>query len=123
MVMSFAVSAGGSTVPVGMYKAIFAGVEDTPPHAEYGRGVRFKFKVVGGEHDAEEATVICGIEKPASPKNRLGRVLGGIVGKPVAIGETITVDQYIGKTYLIQVEQAPGGNGSTRVGTIMPQFS
>jgi hypothetical protein len=122
MSLQFQVSAGGSTVPAGMYKATFAGVEETPPHPEYGRGVRFKFKVVGGDHDAEEATVICGIEKAASPKNRLGRVLGGLIGKPVAPGETITIDQYVGKQFLIQVEPAPGGNGSTRVGTIMPTF-
>jgi hypothetical protein len=106
-----------------MYKATFAGVEETPPHAEYGKGVRFKFKIVDGEHDGEEATVICGVEKPASPKNRLGRILGGIVGKPVVPGEMITVEQYVGRSFLIQVEQAPGGNGSTRIGVVMPNFA
>jgi hypothetical protein len=122
MSLSFQVSAGGSTVPVGMYKAIFVSVEETPPHAEFGKGCRFSFKVVGGEHDGEEASVICGMEKPASPKNRLGRILGGLVGKPVAPGETITLDQCVGKTFLIQVEQAPSGTG-TRVGTVMPNFA
>ena len=119
--MQFQVTAGGSSVPVGMYRATFSGVEEQPPHPEFGKGVRFTFKVVGGEHDGEEATVICGIEKPASPKNRLGRVLGGLAGSPVVPGQTITVDQYVGKTYLLQVETAPNGTG-TRVGTIMPNM-
>jgi len=69
MAMQFQDSAGGGP-PVGMYKATFAGVEETPPHPEFGKAVRFKFKIVGGEHDGEEATVICGIEKPASVSGR-----------------------------------------------------
>ena len=120
--MQFTVSAGGSTVPIGMYKATFAGVEETPPHPEYGKGVKFSFKVVGGEHDGEETSVICGVEKPASPKNRLGRVLGGLTGTPVQPGQTVSVEQQVGKTFLIQVELTSAGNGSTRVGTIMPAF-
>lgn len=119
--MQFQVTAGGSSVPVGMYRAVFSGVEEQPPHPEYGKGVRFTFKISGGDHDGEDATVICGIEKPASPKNRLGRVLGGLAGAPVQPGQTINVDQYAGKVYLIQVEQAPNGTG-TRVGTIMPNM-
>lgn len=119
--MQFQVTAGGSSVPVGMYRGTFSGVEVQPPHPELGKGVRFKFKVVGGDHDGEEATVICGIDKPASPKNRLGRVLGGLAGSPVQPGQTITVDSFVGKTYLLQVEQAPNGTG-TRVGTIMPNM-
>jgi hypothetical protein len=120
--IKFQVTAGGSSVPAGMYKGTFLGVEETPPHADYGRGCRFKFKVVGGEHDGEEASVICGIEKPASPKNRLGRVLGGITGKPVEPGQTISVEQYVGRSYLFQVEAAPSGTG-TRISTIMPDFT
>lgn len=119
--LQFQVTAGGSSVPAGMYRGPFLGVEETEPHAEYGRGCRFKFKVQGGEHDGEEASVICGIEKPASPKNRLGRVLGGIVGKPVEPGQVIDVTPFVGKTYLFQVEAAPNGNG-TRISTIMPVF-
>lgn len=119
--MEFQVTAGGSSVPAGMYKGLFEGAEPTEPHAEYGKGVRFKFKVQGGEQDGQEASVICGLEKPASPKNRLGRILGGLTGKAVEPGQTITVEQYIGKQYLLQVEAAPSGTG-TRVATVMPSF-
>ena len=121
MTMQFAVTAGGSSVPAGMYRATFSGVEEQPVHAEYGKGVRFKFKITGGDHDEEETSSICGIEKPASPKNRLGRLLGGLAGSPVVAGQTITVDQYVGRTYLVQVEEAPSGTG-TRVGTVMPNM-
>jgi hypothetical protein len=120
--MEFQVSSGGSSVPVGMYKAVFAGVEVTPDHPEYGKGCKFTFKVNGGDHDNEEATVICGMEKPASPKNRLGRVLGGLAGNPVQAGQRVTVDQYVGKVYLIQVETAPSGTG-TRIATVLPAFA
>ena len=69
---------------------------------------------------------LAGSEAPndtASPKNRLGRILGGLVGKPVVAGETISVEPCIGKSFLIQVEEAPSGNGSTRVGVVMPNFA
>ena len=120
--MEFQVSSGGSSVPIGMYRATFAGHEATPNHPEYGRGVKFIFKVTGGDHDGEDATVICGMEKPASPKNRLGRILGGLAGNPVQAGQTVTVDQYVGKVYLIQVEAAPSGTG-TRIATVLPAFA
>ena len=119
--MQFAITAGGSSVPVGMYKAKFAGVEETPPHVEYGAGVKFRFTIINGDHAGEETSVICGTAKPASPKNRLGRVLGGLAGNPVQPGQTINVETLVGREYLIQVESAPSGTG-TRVGTIMPSI-
>jgi hypothetical protein len=120
--MQFQVTAGGSQVPVGMYRGTFVGIEETQPHAEFGRGVRFKFKIAGGDQDGAEASVICGIEKPPSPKNRLGRILGGIIGSAVEPGQVIRPEEFVGRTYLFQVEAAPSGTG-TRISTIMPNFA
>ena len=109
----------GSSVPAGFYRAIFEGVAETEPHAEFGRGVKFSFKVTGGEHDGASVTSICGIEKPPTPKNRLGRTLGGLLGSPVVPGARIDAAQYVGRAYMIMVEAAPSGTG-TRVSTIVP---
>ena len=75
--------------------------------------------VTEGDHAGEVASSIYGTERPPSPGNRLGRALGGLRGNPVMPGEKINVEPFIGKPYLIQVEKAPGGNG-TRISTIMP---
>jgi hypothetical protein len=116
--MQFTVSSG-SCVPPGFYAAQFLGCEETEPHPEYGRGVRFKFRIVGGDQDGAQASVIVGLEKPPTPKNRLGRVLGGLAGAPVAPGMTISVDQYVGRNFLISVQQVGSGQG-TRIETIVP---
>jgi hypothetical protein len=116
--MQFTVSSG-SCVPPGFYAASFLGCEETEVHPEYGRGVRFKFRITGGEQEGAQASVICGLEKAASPRNRLGRVLGGLAGAPVAPGMTISVEQYIGRNFLISVQQVGSGQG-TRIETIVP---
>lgn len=115
--MDFTVSSGSCDVPPGMYRAPFVRYEETAPHPEFGRGVKFAFKIDGGE----EATRICSIEKPPTARNSLGRILSGLLGRPLEVGERLNVDACIGKQYLIQVEAAPGGNGS-RVSTVMPAF-
>ena len=120
--MEFLISNGVSSVPAGVYRATYISVEETDPHPEYGRGVRFRFKVTSGEYDGQEASVICGIEKPPTPKNRLGKILGGLAGNPVQPGQSINAELFIGKSYMIQVGPAPSGTG-TRIETVIPNFT
>jgi hypothetical protein len=108
----------GACVPPGFYRATFEGVAETEPHPEFGRGVKFTWRVTGGDHDGSIVSSICGLEKPPTPKNRLGRTLGGLLGSPVVPGARVDCSQFHGRTYMIAVEQAPNGTG-TRVGTIV----
>ena len=45
-----------------------------------------------------------------SPSNKCGKILQGITGKPLVVGECIDLDQYVGKLYLIEVVEAEKGS-------------
>ena len=108
----------GEGVPAGMYKGRFDRVESREKN-EHGESVRFVWIVAEGDHKDGIATRICGVDRKPTPKNALGRILAGLAGRSVEIGEKITADDFIGNEYLLQVADAPGGTG-TRVETVMP---
>jgi hypothetical protein len=116
--MEFEFSKGGDSVPVGTYKAKLDRVEEREKN-EHGNSVRFVWKVVGGEQDDREATRIVGIDRPPTAKSALGRVLSGLAGGSFEVGQKIRVEDYVGRFFLLQVQDAPGGNG-TRVETVFP---
>jgi hypothetical protein len=120
MSLEFEFSKGAESVPAGMYKAAFARVEDREKN-EHGESVRFVWTVEGGEYDGREATRIVGIDRPPTAKNGLGRILSGLAGKQYEPGDKIRPDEFVGKVYLLDVKDAPGGNG-TRVETCMPNM-
>lgn len=105
------ITSGG--VPVGSYKATFAGYEVQPENKEkgYGAGLRWKFTVTEGPQAGQTASRITG--SAPSPKNAAGKILTGLLGRAVAEGEAIDPDTLIGKPYLIVV--GAGQNGGTRV--------
>lgn len=120
MAIEFEFSKGGESVPAGMYKAKFVRVEDREKN-EHGASVRFVWEVTTGEHTGREATRICGIDRPPTAKNGLGRILSGLAGKQYEPGDKIRPDDFVGRLYLLDVKDAPGGNG-TRVETVMPNM-
>jgi len=115
--MDFEFSAGIESPPAGMYKATFDRVEDREKN-EHGNSVRFVWEITEGEHQGREASRIVGIDRPPSKKNALGRLLAGLGGKAFEPGDKVSPDEFVGKSYLLQVADAPGGNG-TRVETCM----
>ncbi len=114
MSMQFTIEQGGSTVPAGAFRAKFTGVEDTE-HEEYGAGFRFVFKVVGGDHDGEDATRITGDR--ATSKNALGKMLAGITGGGIEVGQQVDIEACVEKEYLINVGETKGGG--TRVESVI----
>ncbi len=118
--MRFTVSQG-LFAPVGDYRATLVGIKEMKPHAEYGRSVRFIFRVAGGEHDGAEPCAFINVEDPPSPTNQFGRFLAGLTGTAIVPGSTIDVEQFIGKIFQIQVEDAPNRKG-TRVSSATPAF-
>lgn len=106
------VSTGG--VPAGSYLAKFTGYEET--NNDYGDGLRWQFEVASGPIKGSKTSRITG--PLPTPKNSCGRVLSGILGKPLTPGEDIDLDSLVGKTYLIVVTTTD--SGSTRVDTVSP---
>jgi len=113
--MTFVVS-DRSGPPAAIYRAKFVGVERTD-HPEYGPGARFDFRVIGGEHDGKIASRTTKMEPSA--KNSCGKLMAGILGRPVNPGETVNLAAYIGKEFTIVVAAAPSGT-ATRVEQVMP---
>lgn len=112
----FTVGRGG--VPAGNYTATFAGVEVQPENRErgYPPGVRWKFQIEAGPFAGQMASRITGSQ--SSPTNACGKMLCGLVGRPVNEGEQLDPDTYIGQRYMLVV--AAGLGGGTRVEAIMP---
>ena len=115
--MDFEFSAGNENPPSGMYKGVFDRVEPREKN-EHGNSVRFVWRITEGDQAGREASRICGIDRPPSAKNALGRVLAGLAGKSFEVGEKVSPDDFIEKPFLLQIADAPGGNG-TRVETVM----
>ena len=116
--MEFEFSEGGGGPPAGMYKARLDRVEPREKN-EFGNAVRFVFKVTVGDHADEEASRIVGVDRPPTSKNALGRLLAGLNGGPISVGQKIDPGAFIGREYLLQVGEAPHGNG-TRVESVLP---
>jgi hypothetical protein len=117
MDLNFEITAGGSSVPAGMYRATFDRVEESS-HEEFGSGVKWVFKVTEGAHSGEEASRITG-DRP-TPKNAAGRMISGLSGQAAKPGVRVTLEACVGREFLIQVADAPGGSG-TRIETVMPR--
>ena len=114
MSLQFQIEAGGSTVPAGAFRATFTGVEDTD-HEEYGAGLRFRFEVVGGGHAGEETSRITGTRP--TPKNALGKILAGLTGSGLEVGQDVDIEACIGKQYLVNICETK--SGSTRVESVI----
>ena len=115
MSLSFQIESGGGP-PAGFYKANFLNVEPTE-HAEYGAGLKFVFEVADGEHVGTQATRITSA-KP-TPKNAAGKMIGGISGTSLAAGATVDLTPFVGREFLLSVEETPNGQ-ATRIATVMP---
>ena len=108
-----------ATVPPGNYTAQFVGVEPTR-HKEYGDRLCWKFKVDQGVQAGKTALRFTG--PTLSPNSACGRIASGLVGRPLKPDEDIDFATYVGRTYLIVVEQAQK-DGLTRLAAVTPVAS
>jgi len=105
---------GANSVPPGIYKAIFVGVERTT-HAEYGEGLRFDWKVNVGEHSGKTVARTCKPQPTAS--NVTGKLIAGLRGEQLRAGEKLSLANCVGREYTIVVATAANGT-STRVESV-----
>jgi len=112
----FTVSAGGA--PVGNYTATFAGIESQPanPAKGYGPGLRFKFAIDAGPQAGQTTSRIT--STTPTQRNACGRMLSGLLGRPLRDGEQIDVAPLVGKRFMVVV--AAGREGGTRVEAVTP---
>lgn len=111
--MAFTMKASG--VPVGSYRAKFKRWEQST-HAEYGDRVQFVWEIIDGEHKGAEASRFTGAK--LSPKAALAKILGGLTGRKIGIGDEVNPDDYIGKEFLLIVAETE--SGASRVETVLP---
>lgn len=109
--MKLTVTASG--LPPGSYKAKLVKVEPTE-HAEYGPGLRWAFAVADGPHADRLAARTTGCYPTA--QNALGRMLAGMLGRPLTVDDEVDVDDLIGREFVIAVEATE--NGGTRIGRV-----
>ncbi len=106
------VTTGG--VPAGSYLARFTGYEETT--TEYGDGLRWQFEPISGPYKGSKTSRIT--SQNPTMKNACGKILSGLIGKPLTPDQDIDLDSLIGKSYLIVVTNTE--TGGTRVDTVSP---
>jgi hypothetical protein len=105
------VSSGG--VPAGNYTGVFAGLEDVPPNPDrkFDAGIRWRFTIDDGPCKGEIASRITGLRPTI--KTNCGKMLSGLIGRPLRENEEIDTDNYLGRRFLLVV--AAGAEGGSRV--------
>src|SRR5262245_31915153 len=93
-------------VPVGNYRAKLASAEQVH-HEEFGPGVRYTFEVTKGPCAGQKVGRTTGLV--ASPRNAAGKFLGGMLGRDLAPGEEIDVDELVGREFFVIVAAAQAG--------------
>ena len=112
--MELIVSSGG--LPVGVYAAEFLSAEPYDQNSDkYGPGVSLKFRVIGGQHDAQEVSRICGAK--LSQKSALAKFAVGLKGAQIEAGERINFDHFKGVRGSIVIQQTE--SGGTRIEAFM----
>ena len=61
---------------------------------EYGDGVALRFRIIGGPHNGEQASRICGAK--LTPKSTLTKFAVALKGASIASGERFSFANYVG---------------------------
>ena len=103
-------------VPVGIYQARFLSVEPTPADSAkgYGPGLRWTWEILSGPQAGQKASRTT--TATPSQKNAAGKIISGLLGRPLQTGENVDIGSLIGRPYLIVV--AEGQSGGTRVESV-----
>jgi hypothetical protein len=108
--MRLTVSPGG--VPIGSYNALFTGIE--PTTNDFGEGLKWWFQVTSGPCAGGKIGRITAM-KPTL-RNSCGKMLSGVVGRPLANDMEVDLAAFVGRMYLIIV--AEGKSGGTYVDAV-----
>ncbi len=104
----------GGLLP-GTYTCKFKSVEETT-HPEYGDGLKWVFEVASGPQKGQFAMKTT--STTPTPRNACGKLLNGLAGRPVSLGEELDVNDFVGKPYTVVVETTQ--TGSTAIAAVVP---
>lgn len=110
--MKLKISAGG--VPAGNYQCRFKGIEAVT-HDQYGPGLRWNFEIVSGPLAGQVASRTT--SPTPTPRNGAGKLLSGVIGGPLAVDSEVDLSQFVGRNYLVVVEQV--ASGGTAIATVI----
>lgn len=123
--MVYGQSVGGITLAPGRYVAKFTGTEDRDPiqDSKFGNEgaprMAWMFEVLEGEKRGEKVGQETGTR--ATAKSACARVIAGLAGGMVQVGQAIDTDQFIGKNYVIKIGPNPNSEkGNLYIADIDP---
>ncbi len=107
-------------VPAGVYQPCsFKALEECETNK--GKAYRWKFTVEQeGPQKGAAISELSDREHNPSVRNKTGRFLAALLGKPAAIGMTVEPGDYVGKKYLVVVTPKPGPDNKTGIATFSP---
>jgi hypothetical protein len=98
-------------IPAGAHHATFLALE--PTTTEKGDAYRWVFRAKSNNREISALS-----DRRATSKNKTGRWINALSGKPLQQGVTVNPNDYYGKEYLVIV--VDNGNGGTKVETFTP---
>ena len=96
----------GSIIGSGSYISRLTSVEEVE-EGKYGPGLRWTFTISQGVRAGGKISRTTGQEP--LPQNALGRVLAGLLGRPLKDGEEVDPNDLIGREYVLEVVAMEGG--------------
>jgi hypothetical protein len=125
MKMTYGKSPFAISVPAGWYTAKFIGVVEREPIKDdkFGRGsverMAWKFEITDGPRRGETIEQESG--RVPSPKSTCARIVAGLSGGKIAVGDEVDPDYYVGKLYKLKVSVNPNSDkGNLHVSDIEP---
>jgi hypothetical protein len=97
------------SVPPGSYMATFTGYKAVTN--KLGPALEWTWQLLSGVH--AKATARRLTDTKVSPQNATGKIISGLLGRALSVGETPDLAPCVGKMYLIVV--AATANGGSRV--------
>jgi hypothetical protein len=88
-----------------------------PEDTSKGKAYLWKFEVLEGEETGKGISDFSDANYAPSTKNKSGRWLAAIAKKPLKAKLQVDPDLYVGKRYMVIVEDAPSGGGKTKIVT------
>jgi hypothetical protein len=107
---------GFESVPAGVYQpCIFKALEEC--ETSKGKAYRWRFETP----DNKPITELSDREHPPTERNKTGRFLAALAGKPPVVGTAVEPNDFVGRKYLVVVSPKAGAtNGQTGIATFSP---